>query len=112
MDPKSICLYFARKGFKEVAIRKKLGATLGAEEVSYPSVTCYLRDARLSPHTHPVTFSEPGPANDDSNDAILLAFAEQPFTSVQQFTRLTNQPRSTVHRRLTQSLSFRVRHLR
>jgi hypothetical protein len=73
MDHKSICLYFARKGFKAVAIHKKLVVTLGAEALSYPFVTGYLRDARLSPYTHPVTFSEPDLAPDDSNDAILLA---------------------------------------
>jgi hypothetical protein len=112
MDQKSICLYFARKGFKAVAIHKELVATLGAEAVNYPSVTGYIRDTRLSPYTHPVTFSEPDPAPDDSNDAILLALVEQPFTSVRQLARLTHRPRSTVHRRLTQSLSFRVRHLR
>jgi hypothetical protein len=76
---------------------------LGAEAVSYLSVTAYLREAR---------FSEPKPEPDDSDNAILLALAEQPFASVRQLARLTNQPRSTVHRQLTQSLGFRVRHLR
>jgi hypothetical protein len=112
MDQKSICLSFARKGFKVVAIHKELAATLGAEAVSYPSVTGDIRDARLSPYTHPVTFSEPDPAHDDSNEAILLALAEQPFASVRQLAGLAHLPRSTDHRRLTQSLSFRVRHLR
>jgi hypothetical protein len=111
MNQKSICLYFARKDFKAIAIHKELVAALGAEAVSYPFVTGYLRDVRLSPYIHPVTFSEPDPAHDDSNDAMLLALAEQPFASVRQLARLTHLPRSRVHRRLTQSLSFRARHL-
>jgi hypothetical protein len=112
MDQKSIYLHFARKGFKAVAIHNELVATLGPEVVSSPFVTGSVRDARLSPYIHPVTFSEPHPPDDDSNVAILLVLADQPFASVWQLARFTHLPRSTVHRRLTQSLSSRVRHLR
>jgi hypothetical protein len=49
---------------------------------------------------------------DDSGQAILLALADQSFASIRELSRLTHIPRTTVQRRLTQSLGFRVRHLR
>jgi hypothetical protein len=49
---------------------------------------------------------------DDSDQAILLALADQPFASIRELSGLTHLPRMTVHRRLTQSLRFCVRHLR
>jgi hypothetical protein len=44
MDRQSIVLYLSRKGLSSVAIHDDLVATLGAEAVSYPSVTRYLRE--------------------------------------------------------------------
>jgi hypothetical protein len=44
MDQKSIALYLSRKGLSAVAIGDDLAATLGAEAVSCPSVTHYLRE--------------------------------------------------------------------
>jgi hypothetical protein len=52
------------------------------EAVSYPSVIVYLREARFSPSIPLATCSEPNPEPDDSDNIILLAFAEQPFASV------------------------------
>jgi hypothetical protein len=49
---------------------------------------------------------------DDSDQAILFALADQPFASICELSRLTHLPRTIIHRRLTQSLGFRVRHLR
>jgi hypothetical protein len=54
----------------------------GAEAVSYPSVTAYLREAKFSPSIPLATCSEPNHEPDDSDNAILLALAEQPFASV------------------------------
>jgi hypothetical protein len=48
---------------------------------------------------------------DDSDSAILLALADQPFASVRKLSQFTQLPSTTVHGRLTQSLRFRVRHL-
>jgi hypothetical protein len=42
MDQQSIVLYLPRKGLPAVAIHDDLVATLGAEAVSYPSMTHYL----------------------------------------------------------------------
>jgi hypothetical protein len=45
MDQQSIVVYLSRKGLSAVAIHNGLVAILGAAEVSYPSVTRYLREA-------------------------------------------------------------------
>jgi transcriptional regulator of acetoin/glycerol metabolism len=55
---------------------------------------------------------EPEAQFDDCDHAILLAIAGHRFASVRELSRLTHLPRTTVHRRLTKSLGFRVRHLR
>jgi hypothetical protein len=95
-----------------MAIHKELVAILGVETVNYPSVTGYFREAKFWLSTQPAPLSEPHPAHDDSDNIIWLALAEQPFASVRQLAGLTHLPRSTVHRRLTQSLLFHLRHLR
>jgi hypothetical protein len=68
MNQRSIVLYFARKVFTAMtmAIRKELVATLGAEALSYPCVTGYLREAKFSLSIHAAPFSEPHPPPDDS----------------------------------------------
>jgi hypothetical protein len=45
MDQQSIVLYLSRKGLSAVAIHDDLVPILGAEAVSYPSVTRYLGEA-------------------------------------------------------------------
>jgi hypothetical protein len=95
-----------------VAIDEDLTVALGAEEISYASVTRYLREAKFATSNREITFSEPIRASDDCDQAILLALDEQPFASIRQLARLTHLPRITVHRRLTHSLGFRVGHLR
>jgi hypothetical protein len=112
MNQRSIVLSFARKGLTAMAIHKELVATLGAEGVSYPSVIGHLHEAKFALSTHSAPFPEPHPASDDSNNAIMLVLAEQPFASVRQLASLTHLPRSTAHQRRTQSLLFRVRYPR
>jgi hypothetical protein len=55
---------------------------------------------------------EPEAQFDDCDHTILLALADQPFASVRELSRFTHRPRTTVQRRSTKSLRFRVRHLR
>jgi hypothetical protein len=100
MDQQLIVLYFSRKGLSAVTIHDDLVATLGAEAVSYPSVTRYLREAIFA-SSNPDTLPLPEHYLDDSDQAILLAFADQPFTSIRELSRFTYLPRTTVHRRST-----------
>jgi hypothetical protein len=112
MVQRSIVLYLVRKGLSPRAIHDDLVATLGADAVSSSSVTPYLRGALFSSSNPPTPLPEPEAQLDDCDHAILLARTEQPFASVRELSRLTHLPRTTVHRRLTKSLGFRVRHLR
>jgi hypothetical protein len=112
MDQPSIVLYLSRKELSAVAIHDDLVAALGAEAVSYPSVTRCLREAIVASYNPLDPWSRPKQQLADSDRAILFAFADQPFASTRELSRLTHLPRTTVYRRLTQSLGFRVRHLR
>jgi hypothetical protein len=79
------------------------------DAVSHSSVPRYFREARFPPSK-----PEPHPADVqrdldelDSDQAILAALEDSPFTSVRQLSRLTHLSRrrpSIVYHRLTQSL--------
>ena len=112
MDQKSIVLYLRMKGMSLEDIHSDLVTTLGTDAVAYTTVTKYARSASFVP-------KKDGPPNEPTNvepdlvgHAILAALAEHPFSSVRELSRRTCLPRSTVHRHLTHSLGFRVRHLR
>jgi hypothetical protein len=112
MDHRFIVLSLARKGLAAMEIYGDLVVTLGLDAKGESSVTRFLHEAKFPSPNPPITFSEENPSLHDSNKAILLALTEQPFASVRHLSRLTHPPRSTVYRRLTQSLEFHVRHLR
>jgi AraC-like DNA-binding protein len=105
-------MYPARKELAAVVIDEDLAVTLATEAVSYPSVRCSLREAKFATSNPDVTFSELMRGHDDRNQAILLALDEQPFASIGQLAQLFHLPRTTVHRRLTQSLGFQFRYFR
>jgi hypothetical protein len=109
MDQQSIVLDLSRKKLSAVAIYDNIVATLGAEAVSYPSVIRYLREAIFASSNPPDPLPPPEHQLDDSDQAILLALADQLFASIHELLRLTHRPRMTVHRRLTQSIGFHVR---
>jgi hypothetical protein len=110
MEQRSNVLYLVRKGFSRLPFDNDLVAPLAADALSYLSVTRYVHDAVFvssNPHTH---LSGLETEFDHCDHAILLAVADQSFASVWELSRLTNPPRTTVHRRLTKSLGFRMRH--
>jgi hypothetical protein len=85
---------------------------LGENAAAYSTVTKYVRGGKFPPKndrppSQPLTL-EPGPVD----QAILTALADYLFSSVRELSRLTCLPRSTVHRSLTDSLHFRIQHLR
>jgi hypothetical protein len=112
MDQQSIVLYPSSKGLSAGAIHDDPVATLGAEAVSYPSVTRYLCEAIFASSNPPDPLPPPDHQLNDSDQTILLVLADQPFPSTRELSRLTYLLRTAVHRRLSQSLWFRVRHLR
>jgi hypothetical protein len=73
MEQRSIVLYFARKRLSPLAIHDDLVTTLGADAVSYSSVTRYLRDAVFASSNPLTRLSEPEAQFDDCDHAITLS---------------------------------------
>jgi hypothetical protein len=86
MDQQSIALHLSRKGLSAVAIHYDFVATLGAETVSYQSVAGYLREAIFASSNPPDPLPPPKHQLDDSDQAILLALADQPFASIRELS--------------------------
>jgi hypothetical protein len=112
MTQRSIVAYLSMKGMSAREIHDNIVTTLGPDAVSYSSVTRDLREARfrlLKPEPHPADVER---GLDDSDQALLAALEDSPFTSLRQLSRLIHLPSTTVYHRLTQSLGFVARHLR
>jgi hypothetical protein len=112
MDQKSIVLYLHMKGIALDAIHEDLVRVLGENAIAYSTVTTDVRRARFPPKQDAPS-AEPMPVETSPVDqAILRALADYPFSSVRELSRVTSLPRSIVHRHLTQSLHFKIQHLR
>jgi hypothetical protein len=112
MDQKAILLYLCMKRMALDAIHQDLVETLGENAVAYSTVSKYARSLRF---TIEKDTAQPEPMDVGLNavdQATLTAFADYPFVSVRELSRGICLPRSTVHRHLTQSLDFIIRHLR
>jgi hypothetical protein len=92
------------------ALSTELIVVLGADAISYSTVTKSLRQRRF---TSILVDSSPPeePATILIDQAILDAFEHYPFSSVRELARLTCIPTATVHRHLTQSLGFVLQHI-
>jgi hypothetical protein len=80
--------------------------------MTYRTAACDVHDSKF---THPQITSLPDRISrqfGESDQAVLLAVEEQPFSSVSQLFRTTHPSRMTVYRLLTGSLNYRVRHFR
>jgi hypothetical protein len=109
MDQRSICLFVAEKRLSALDIHDGLGAVLGARRLDNlqispaASLSCnFFRTIRR-------TAKEPSLTIIDK--AILDTLYKQPFSSVREFAKPTCIPKATVHRHLTSSLGFGVKHL-
>jgi hypothetical protein len=114
MDQKAIAPYLHMRGMSLDAIHEDLVRmrVLGENAVAYSTVTKSVCSEKFPPKSDeqpsgPMTV-EPDPVD----QAILTVFADDPFSSVRELSRLTCLPRFTVHRHLTNSLHFRIQHLR
>jgi hypothetical protein len=111
MDQRLIVRYFNRKGLTAQVIQNNLVATLGQEAIVCSTVTNYLREVQTgADHANPLP-EEISPDIDDSDEAILGALEELPFSSVRQLLCETHLPNSTVYRRLDEKLGFTAGHL-
>jgi hypothetical protein len=99
------------KGSSAKVIYQDLVQTLGVEAGVSPAVMRYLCAAKFPAQSKEAP-DEAGVARTDSIDAtILKALTNNPFSSVRELSQLTCLSIPTVHRRLTESLGFTVRHL-
>jgi hypothetical protein len=100
------------KGMALETIHDDLVRTNGKDAVAYSTVTKYARSAQFSGRKEVTPPEAPDVERSPVDEAILTALVEFPFSSVRELSRRICLSRSTVHRYLTQSLRFTVRHLR
>jgi hypothetical protein len=114
MDQKPIILYLRMKGMAVDAIHDDLVHMLGKYAVAYSTVAKYGRSDQFSGRREATPPEAPDVERSLVDEAILTAIAEFlfPFSSVRELSRRICLPRSTLHRHLTQSFRFTVRHLR
>jgi hypothetical protein len=96
MDQRSIVLCLNRKGLMAQVIHDDLVATLGDEASAYNTVTNYLRAARIIPRDATQFSAVTSYHIDESDEAILRALEELPFSSVRQLSSPTQLPKITV----------------
>jgi hypothetical protein len=111
LDQCSIVLYLNKKGLSREDRDNNLVATIGPDTRAYCAAPAYIHDAK---RTRPKVISPPDMISrqfDESDQAILLALEEQPFSSGWQLSRVTNLSCMTIYCRQTGSLNSRVRHL-
>jgi hypothetical protein len=113
MDQKPIVLYLRVEVAALDAIHDDLVRTLGKDAVTYSTVTKYARSAQFSGRKEAILPEAPDVERSPVDEAILTVLAEFPFpfSPVRELSRRICLPRSTVHRHLTQSPCFTVRHL-
>jgi hypothetical protein len=114
MDQKPIILYLWMKEMALDAIHDDLVRRLWKDAVAYSTVTKYACSAQFSGRKEATLPEAPDVEHSPVDEAILTALAECPFpfSSVRELSRRICLPRYTVHRHLTQSLRFTLRHLR
>jgi hypothetical protein len=112
MEQRSFVLYLNRKGWKAQVTHDDLVATLGEKAIAYSNIPKYLREAQTCPDDATALPEEISAHIDDSDEALLRALEEFPFSSVQHFFCAIQLPKTTVYRRFSEKLGFMARHLR
>jgi hypothetical protein len=112
MDQRSIVPYLDRKSLTAQVLYDDLVATLSMEATAYSMVTNYLRAARIIPRDATAFSAATSPHIDESDEAILRALEELPFSSVRKLSCTAHLPKTTLHRTFSKKLGFTARHLR
>jgi hypothetical protein len=114
MDQKALVFYLHMRGMPLHAIHEDLVRVRvpGENAVAYSTVTKYVRSEKFPPTNDgppsQLMIVEPSPVD----QAISPALPDYPLSSVQELSRLGRLSRTAVHRHLTDSLHFRIQHLR
>jgi hypothetical protein len=110
MEQRSIAFYLSMKGLTATTMSQNLVQILSAEVAAYPTATRHHRAAKF-PAQNKETPDEAGVTRTDSINAVILkALINNPFSSMRKLSRPVFLSRSTVHRRLAESLGFTIRH--
>jgi hypothetical protein len=96
------------KGLFAQDIHGKLVAMLGSDAIGYSTVTKYLQQTRIPPISMEILEKPPNTVTDDT---ILNVLQQPAFSSVRELAKLTSILRSMLHRYVTQTLWFVVKHL-
>jgi hypothetical protein len=81
----------------------------GPDAIACSTVTKHLRQRRFAP----IQVDCPEEPLTTTIDQIILdSFGKQPFSSLRELAKLTCIPITPVHRHLTQSLAFVMKHIR
>jgi hypothetical protein len=110
MDQRSIRLILVLKGLSARDVYNGFTAGLGADAIVCSTVTEYLRPRQFT--SIPIDPPPKQPATIVIDQAMLDSLEQYPFSSIRELVRFICIPTTTVHRHLTQSLSFVVKHLR
>jgi hypothetical protein len=102
-------LFLPIKRLSPQGIGSEFVIVLGLNAIPYSRVTEH-RGQRQFPSV-PCDTSE-RPPNTVIDNAILNALKKQPVSSIRELAKFTCIPTTTVHRHLTPSLGFVVKHLR
>jgi hypothetical protein len=110
LDSRSICFSFPLRGLSARAVSDELPDVLRADATASSTITKYLRQRQFTSIL--VTPLPEEPATIVIDQTILDALEQYPFSYIRELARLTCIPTTTVHRHLTPSLGFVMKHLR
>jgi len=112
LDLRSIVLFLNLQGKSKKAIGIEINNTLQKKAIAYSTVTKYLRENFFSSDN-----KDDGNSNENFEhllfqQIILKVLNDYPFSSIREIEDMTNIPKTTVHRILTQELHFVSCHLK
>ena len=109
IDYESIVIYLDRKGLKPKEIQNEINVVFGESSYSYSSITRTLRKKWFRP------FQSPCSKKFDHEQKIELIkknLKDFPFSSVRKIEGLTDIPKTTVRRILTEDLEYVLKNLK
>jgi transcriptional antiterminator len=100
------------KGMKLVNIHHELTEVFGEETYALPRVKYWINQLKTS-RTIMIDDVRPGRPSIEQIDALILKqLSETPFASIRSLSKDLEIPKTTVRRRLTESLQFKSRHFK
>jgi transposase len=112
IDLHSVVAFFHKANWTELAITHEINRVLGENTISYSTVGKYVRKFVLAAKEADTPILSTSDADFSLDDRIALVLSEEPFLSTRQIAHKVMMSKSTVHRHLTQSMRWKLRHLK